>query len=54
MGLPLEQVRSINASGHKYGLVYPGIGWLIFREKRLPEDLVFNENYLGKTDPPTR
>ena len=47
----LEQVRSINASGHKYGLVYPGIGWLVFREKSdLPEDLVFYENYLGKTD----
>ena len=29
----LEQVRSINVSGHKFGLVYPGIGWLIFREK---------------------
>ena len=28
----LEQVRSINVSGHKFGLVYPGIGWLIFRE----------------------
>jgi glutamate decarboxylase len=47
----LEQVRSINVSGHKYGLVYPGIGWLIFREKAdLAEDLVFYENYLGKTD----
>ncbi len=47
----LEQVRSINASGHKYGLVYPGIGWLIFRERSdLAEDLVFYENYLGKTD----
>ena len=47
----LEQVRSINASGHKFGLVYPGIGWLIFREKSdLPDDLVFLENYLGKTD----
>src|SRR4051795_1159605 len=47
----LEQVRSINASGHKFGLVYPGIGWLIFREKSdLAEDLVFRENYLGKTD----
>jgi glutamate decarboxylase len=47
----LEQVRSINVSGHKFGLVYPGIGWLIFREKRdLAEDLVFYENYLGKTD----
>ena len=38
-------------SGHKYGLVYPGIGWLVFREKSdLAEDLVFYENYLGKTD----
>ena len=47
----LERVRSINVSGHKYGLVYPGIGWLIFREKSdLAEDLVFYENYLGKTD----
>src|SRR3954452_11982314 len=47
----LEQVRSINASGHKFGLVYPGIGWLIFREPSdLAEDLVFYENYLGKTD----
>ena len=47
----LEQVRSINASGHKFGLTYPGIGWLIFREKSdLAEDLVFYENYLGKTD----
>jgi glutamate decarboxylase len=47
----LEQVRSINVSGHKFGLVYPGIGWLIFREKAdLAQDLVFKENYLGKTD----
>ena len=47
----LEQVRSINVSGHKYGLVYPGIGWLVFREMSdLAEDLVFYENYLGKTD----
>jgi glutamate decarboxylase len=47
----LEQVRSINVSGHKFGLVFPGIGWLIFREKSdLAEDLVFYENYLGKTD----
>jgi len=47
----LEQVRSINVSGHKYGLVYPGIGWLIFREESdLAQDLVFYENYLGKTD----
>jgi glutamate decarboxylase len=47
----LEQVRSINVSGHKFGLVYPGIGWLVFRERNdLPEDLVFYENYLGKRD----
>jgi glutamate decarboxylase len=47
----LEQVRSINVSGHKFGLVYPGIGWLVFRETGdLPQDLVFHENYLGKTD----
>jgi glutamate decarboxylase len=47
----LERVRSINVSGHKYGLVYPGIGWLVFRDRSdLPEDLVFYENYLGKKD----
>ena len=47
----LEQVRSINVSGHKFGGVYPGIGWLIFREESdLNRDLVFEENYLGKTD----
>jgi glutamate decarboxylase len=47
----LEQVRSINVSGHKFGLVYPGIGWLVFRSREdLPEDLVFYENYLGKRD----
>jgi len=44
----LEQVRSINVSGHKYGLVYPGVGWLIFKDKTdLPDDLVFDINYLG-------
>jgi glutamate decarboxylase len=47
----LEQVASINASGHKFGLVYPGIGWLIFRSRDdLPDDLVFYEDYLGKKD----
>jgi glutamate decarboxylase len=47
----LASVRSINVSGHKYGLVYPGLGWLIFRERGdLAEDLVFYENYLGKRD----
>ena len=47
----LEQVRSINVSGHKFGLVYPGVGWLVFREKSdLAEDLIFYENYLGERD----
>jgi len=47
----LEQVRSINVSGHKFGMVYPGIGWLVFKETAdLPDDLVFYENYLGQTD----
>jgi hypothetical protein len=46
------RVRSINVSGHKFGLVYPGIGWLVFRETSdLPEDLVFYENYLGNPCP---
>jgi glutamate decarboxylase len=44
----LDRVQSINASGHKYGLVYPGVGWAIWRNKEaLPEDLVFDVNYLG-------
>ena len=44
----LPRVKSINASGHKYGLVYPGVGWVIFREPEdLPEDLVFHVKYLG-------
>ena len=48
----LEQVRSINVSGHKYGLVYPGIGWLIFKDKiDIPEELVFDINYLGGSMP---
>ncbi|MDN5766301.1 MAG: glutamate decarboxylase [Humibacillus sp.] len=48
----LEQVASINVSGHKYGLVYPGVGWLVFRDAaKLPEDLVFSVNYLGGAQP---
>jgi len=44
----LEQVKSINVSGHKYGLVYPGVGWLVFKdEKDLPNELIFEVNYLG-------
>ena len=48
----LSQVKSINVSGHKYGLVYPGLGWLLFRdEKDLPKDIIFNVNYLGGNMP---
>lgn len=48
----LEQVATINASGHKYGLVFPGIGWLVFRNRQLlPEDLIFSVNYLGGAQP---
>ena len=44
----LKWVKSINASGHKYGLVYPGVGWIIWRDwEELPKDLIFNVNYLG-------
>ena len=44
----LPRVQSINASGHKYGLVYPGVGWAIWRNPdALPDDLVFDVNYLG-------
>lgn len=44
----LEKVVSINVSGHKYGLVYPGVGWVIWRSPEfLPQELVFNINYLG-------
>ena len=48
----LPRVHSINASGHKYGLVYPGVGWAIWRDAAaLPRDLVFNVNYLGGSMP---
>jgi glutamate decarboxylase len=44
----LPRVASINTSGHKYGLVYPGVGWVVWRDAAaLPEDLVFRVNYLG-------
>jgi glutamate decarboxylase len=44
----IPRVQSINASGHKYGLVYPGVGWAIWRDPAaLPRDLVFDVNYLG-------
>ena len=44
----VPRVASINASGHKYGLVYPGVGWVVWRDSQaLPEDLIFKVNYLG-------
>ncbi|MFE9881464.1 glutamate decarboxylase [Streptomyces sp. NPDC005784] len=44
----LPRVASINTSGHKYGLVMPGVGWALWRDKDvLPDDLVFHVNYLG-------
>ena len=48
----LPRVVSINASGHKYGLVYPGVGWIVWRDAdALPEDLIFWVNYLGDSMP---
>ncbi|KAF3540833.1 hypothetical protein F2Q69_00024248 [Brassica cretica] len=48
--LPL--VKSINVSGHKYGLVYAGIGWVVWRTKSdLPDELIFHINYLGADQP---
>src|SRR6185312_14986752 len=48
----LARVSSINTSGHKYGLVYPGVGWVLWRDKaHLPEELIFNVNYLGGNMP---
>ena len=44
----LPRVQSINASGHKFGLTPPGLGWVVFRERKVfNEDLVFYVNYLG-------
>src|SRR5215213_2951512 len=44
----LPIVKSINVSGHKYGLTYPGVGFVVWRDQEdLPEDLVFHVNYLG-------
>ena len=44
----LPRVKSINVSGHKYGLTPLGCGWVLWRNKKdLPEDLIFNVNYLG-------
>ncbi|MGO2083965.1 glutamate decarboxylase [Vagococcus sp.] len=48
----LKNVVSINTSGHKYGLVYPGVGWILWRDKEyLPEELIFEVSYLGGNMP---
>jgi glutamate decarboxylase len=48
----LPRVKSINTSGHKYGLVYPGVGWVVWREAGdLHPELIFNVDYLGGTMP---
>ncbi|THU70259.1 hypothetical protein C4D60_Mb08t23140 [Musa balbisiana] len=48
----LPRVKSINVSGHKYGLVYAGVGWVVWRNKEdLPEELIFHINYLGADQP---
>ncbi|KAI2467857.1 glutamate decarboxylase [Annulohypoxylon bovei var. microspora] len=47
----LPRVKSINVSGHKYGLVYAGVGWIVWRdEKFLPQHLIFELHYLGGTE----
>ena len=44
----LKWVLSISTSGHKYGLVYPGLGWVVWKDKKyLPGDMAFSVNYLG-------
>ncbi|HEY0807599.1 MAG TPA: glutamate decarboxylase, partial [Pseudonocardiaceae bacterium] len=48
----LPRVVSINTSGHKFGLVYPGVGWVVWRDpEALPDELVFRVNYLGGVMP---
>ena len=44
----LKWVLSISTSGHKYGLVYPGLGWVVWKDKKyLPDQMSFSVNYLG-------
>lgn len=48
----LKNVVSINTSGHKYGLVYPGIGWVLWKDREyLPKELIFEVSYLGGSIP---
>lgn len=47
----LPRVKSINTSGHKFGMVYPGLGWVLFRSQDMvPKDLIFELHYLGSTE----
>lgn len=47
----LPRVKSINTSGHKFGLVYAGVGWIIWRDESfLPKHLIFELHYLGGTE----
>ena len=48
----LPRVHSISTSGHKFGLVYPGLGWVVWsKAEYLPEDLIFSVSYLGGNMP---
>jgi glutamate decarboxylase len=48
----LSNVMSINTSGHKYGLVYPGIGWIVWKDQEyVPQELIFDVSYLGGSIP---
>ncbi len=48
----LPRVHSISTSGHKYGLIYPGLGWVVWRAKEyLPQEMVFDVSYLGSEMP---
>lgn len=50
----IKNVVSINTSGHKFGLVYPGVGWIIWRDKSfIDENLLFSVNYLGTSFSPS-
>lgn len=51
----IRRVASINASGHKFGLVYPGVGWVVWRDSSaLPKELIFDVDYLGGQIPQVR
>ncbi len=48
----VPRVKSINTSGHKFGLAPLGVGWIVWRDKdELPDDLIFSVNYLGGNMP---